>query len=357
MLWTFLRRVDRSRIDPVVVFNDEGPFVAEVAGLGIPTEVIVPGRIRHVVREARATARLARSFRREDPDLIVSWFTKAQLYAAPAAVLARMRERVVWFQHTLPGGTRLDRPATLLPAKAVIATSQAGARAQQRIRPARPTRVVLPGIEQLTPRPAAELEARRAELGIPAARRLVGVVGRLQQWKQQHLAIDAVGRLAAEGRDVHGLIVGGDAHGVAPEYGPDLKRLVADRGLAERITFTGHVDDARPYMQLLEVLLNTSANEPFGIVLLEAMALGVPVVAFDADGGPREILDGGRFGLLARAGDGQDLARQVRRLLDDPSLHGRLVDEGRARVRERFGAERMVRALEATFEELTSARR
>ncbi|MFL5868076.1 MAG: glycosyltransferase family 4 protein, partial [Thermoleophilaceae bacterium] len=285
----------------------------------------------------------------------VNWFTKSQIYAAPAAMLAGMRERLVWFQHTLPGGTNLDRPATALPAKAVVATSEAGARAQERIRPRRPTRVVLPGIEPPGVTAPEELAALRARLGIPPERRVVGVVGRLQPWKQQHRAVEAVDRLRGEGQDVHGLLVGGNAYDVAPEYEPELKRLVADSGLQDAVTFTGHVDDAHPYMQLMDVLLNTSSNEPFGIVLLEAMALGVPAVAFDAEGGPPEILDHGRCGLLAHPDDPADLARQTARLLDDERLRTGLVQRARERFRERFTAERMVESLELLLLDLARA--
>jgi glycosyltransferase involved in cell wall biosynthesis len=356
MLWTFLRLADRDRIEPMVVFNNEGSFPREVAASGIPTEVIVPGRLRDLPREAVAVSRLRTTFRREAPDLIVSWFTKAHLYAAPAAVLAGMRDRLVWFQHTLPGGTNLDRPATALPAKAIIATSEAGARAQRRIRPTRSTRVVLPGIEEPAATPPGELQALRGGLGIPPGRRIVGVVGRLQPWKQQHLAIEAVGRLRADGHDVHGLLVGGDAYDVAPEYEPSLKRLVVEKGLEEAITFAGHVDNAHPHMQLMDVVMNTSSNEPFGMVLLEAMALGLPVVAFDSDGGPREILENGRCGLLARSDDAGDLAAQTARLLGDDSLRLQMVGRGRDRFTERFTAEHMVRSLETTLVELAGSR-
>ena len=183
----------------------------------------------------------------------------------------------------------------------------------------------------------------------------MGVVGRLQPWKQQHRAVEAVDRLRGEGQDVHGLLVGGNAYDVAPEYEPELKRLVADSGLQDAVTFTGHVDDAHPYMQLMDVLLNTSSNEPFGMVLLEAMALGVPVVAFDAEGGPPEILDHGRCGLLARPDDPADLARQTARLLDDERLRTGLVQRARERFRERFTAERMVESLELLLLDLARA--
>jgi glycosyltransferase involved in cell wall biosynthesis len=346
MLWTFLRRVDRSRIEPVVIFNTPGALMDEVAGLGISVDLIEHGRLRQPIKQSHAILRLRRAFARERPDLIVSWFTKAQLYASPAAVLAGMRRRNVWFQHTLPGGTDLDPAATALPARAIGATSEAGARAQERIRPRRPTFVVTPGIDEPSVAPTGELEALRRELGLPEGRPVVGIVGRMQPWKQHDLLVRAIARLREGGREVHGLVVGGTAYDRDPEYYPSVRRLVGELGLEDAVTFTGQVADAHPYMQLMDVLVNASVNEPFGIVLLEAMALRVPAVALDADGGPPEILDGGRAGLLARPGDADDLAAQILRLVDDGELRERVVTEGRRRFEELYTSARMTEELE-----------
>ena len=346
-LWTFLRHVDRSRIEPHVVFNNPGAFVDEVAGLGIPVEVIETGEFVQPHRGAAAVWRLRDAFRRERPDLILSWFTKAQLYAAPAAVLAGMRDRLAWFQHTLPGGTRMDRLATALPARAVGASSEAGAREQAAIWPRRPTFVALPGIDEPRAAPPDELEALRASLGLPAGRAVVGIVGRMQPWKQQHLVVEAVAALRAAGRDVHGLVVGGVAYDRDPDYYPSVRRRVAELGVEDAITFTDQVPDAHPYVQLMDVLVNASVNEPFGIVVLEAMALGVPAVAFDAAGGPPEIIEHGTTGLLARPGGADDLTVQIARILDDEGLRAELVEGGRRRFQERFTAMRMATALEA----------
>jgi glycosyltransferase involved in cell wall biosynthesis len=345
-LLTFLRHVDRSRVEPVVIFNNPGTLVGEVASLGLPVEVIETGSFGQPWRGARAVRELRRAFLRERPGLIMGWFTKAQLYAAPAAATAGMRDRVAWFQHTLPGGTRMDPFATALPTRAVGASSAAGARAQGRMRPRRPTFVVLPGIDEPPVAPPAELAGLRESLGLPEGRAVVGIVGRMQPWKQQHLVVEAVAGLRAAGRGVHGLIVGGVAYDRDPDYYPSVRRRVTELGVDDAITFTDQVPDARPYIQLMDVLVNASVNEPFGIVLLEALALRVPVVAFDADGGPREVVEHGRTGLLARPGGAEDLTAQVGRLLADEDLRAALAERGRARFEERFTAERMARALE-----------
>src|SRR4051812_17207273 len=110
MLMTFLRHVDRSRVAPAVVFFAPGPFEREVAALGVPTLVIVPGRFREVARETAAVIRLARVLRRARPDLVLAWLTRDQVYVGCAALLAGLADRVAWWQHLLPSDA-LDRVA------------------------------------------------------------------------------------------------------------------------------------------------------------------------------------------------------------------------------------------------------
>jgi glycosyltransferase involved in cell wall biosynthesis len=125
----------------------------------------------------------------------------------------------------------------------------------------------------------ARIELRN-RLGIPAGRVVIGIVGRLQPWKGQHRFLRAVAALRARGHNIHGLVVGGNAYGLSPGYQEWLHKFAHDLRIENDVTFTGHVSDAGPYLQLMDVSVNASIGEPFGIVLLEAMALSVPVVAF-----------------------------------------------------------------------------
>jgi glycosyltransferase involved in cell wall biosynthesis len=194
-------------------------------------------------------------------------------------------------------------------------------------------------------RSPAQVAALRASLGLPAEALVLGVVGRLQPWKRQDLVVEAIAELRRRGRPVHGLVVGGDAYRLSPGYADSLPRLAAKLGVAGHITFTGQVDEAGPYMELMDVVVNPSKCEPFGIVLVEAMSLGKPVVAF-ASAGPLEIVQPGLSGLLVQEGDGTSgLVSAVDRLLDDPELCRRLGLGARRRFAERFTARRMTEKL------------
>jgi glycosyltransferase involved in cell wall biosynthesis len=351
MLLILLRHVDRRRVEPFVVFFADGPLRKEVAELGIDTAVVRTGRLRQVWRVPIAIVELALLLRRERPDILLSWMAKSQLYGAPAGLLAGLAGRTVWWQHGISHGNWMDRLATVLPARAVACSSRAAADAQARLRPRRRTFVVHPGIE-LPPRMDGRASHGRADLGVPPGRLVIGIVGRLQPDKRQDSVITAIRTLRDRGHDVHGLVVGGNAWNLAPRYEPRLRRLVTELELDKVVTFTGQVPDAKPLIALMDVLVNASITEGCPLVLLEAMALGVPVVAPADSGGPAEVIESSRSGSLSVTGDPADLADALEGLLVDGELRRRLGEGGRLRFGEHFTAARMAYAFERSFEEL-----
>ena len=338
MLWQLLAHRDPSRFEPTVIFLGPGPFETEVAELGISTHVFPAGRLRGVRQTARTIGGIAALLRRAQPDLVLNWSAKSQLYGSMAAVAAGMRRRVIWWQHQIPNGHWMDRLATLLPARSIGCSSRACQLGQSRLLPRRPSFVVHPGIELSGSHPGDE--GLRGELGIPSGDLVAGIVGRLQPWKGQDRFLAALADLRRRGIDVHGLIVGGDAYDLSPRYASGLRQMVADLGLVDHVTFTGQVADAAPYLALMDVAVNASVGEPFGIVLLEAMAAGVPVVAV-GEGGPVDIVEPGVTGLLAQDGEPATLADAMAELLRHPARREEMAAQARAACERSFTARRM----------------
>jgi glycosyltransferase involved in cell wall biosynthesis len=329
-----------------IVFFEPGPWPDALRRSGLHVEVLSVGRLRQGGRLLATIVRLARILRRRQPDLILNWMTKTHLYGAPAAILARMSDRVLWWQHGIPG-TRdwLDRSASLLPALAVGCSSQTSAQAQARLFPHRRTFVVNPGARV----PSAENAL--APLQLPEGPPVVGLVGRLQPWKGQDRLLRAQAILRARGHETHTLIVGGDAYGLSSEYADSLPRLIASLGLSAAVTMTGQVADAGPYIARMDILVNASDPEPFGIVLIEAMARGVAVVAVDS-GGPQEFITDHQTGLLARSGDPEALADALEPLLGSSSLRQSIGEAGRARFMAEYTEAAMCRRLYRELEGL-----
>jgi glycosyltransferase involved in cell wall biosynthesis len=340
MLHTVLEGADASGHELELVFFDEGPWPAELRAAGLRVEIIEAGRVRELHRVLATVIRLARLLRARKPDVILNWATKTQLYGSPAAALVGMTDRVVWWQHAIASRHWLDVSANLLPARAVACYSSAAARAQARLWPHRHTIVIPAG--------AAPLSATSVSkpLELPGDVPVIGIVGRLQAWKGQDRLLRAQAILRDRGHRVHLVIVGGDSYGLSPEYAASLPRLITHLGLEGMVTLTGEVADAMPYIEQLDILVNASDPEPFGIVLLEGMAAGVPVLAVNS-GGPPDIIQQGHTGILARSGDPEDLATALEPLVSSEQLRRELGRAGRERflseytdvaVRRRFFA-------------------
>jgi glycosyltransferase involved in cell wall biosynthesis len=340
-LWDVLRHLDRSRCAPSVVFLKDGPFVQEVAGLGIPTTVIQVGRYRNVLHNIASIARLARFLRRERPDLVVNWTAEGQLFAGTAAAFVGMRRRVVWWNHAYEW---LNPIVMRIPAVAIGCSSHAMMRGT-RPRRRRQCFVVWPGVEEPSQRDPAEIARLRESLAIAADAAVLGLVGRMHPQKAQDRFVEALALLRSDGHDVHGLIVGGTSHGIAPEYARLVERRVRELGLESVVTFTGQISNVDPYLDLMNVFVNARANEPFGIAIIEAMAHGVPVVAVRGEG-PSEIIAAGRSGILADSNDPRALADAIEPLLVSGELRQHLAEGARERFRKHFTCERMARELE-----------
>jgi len=292
-----------------LVFFEHGSWPVALAAAGYRVDVIEAGRLREAHRWAATVFRLARMARRRQPDLILNWAAKTQLYGSPAAALAGMSDRVVWWQQAIPPPRGwLDRCATLLPAAAIGCYSGASARAQALLSPARRTFVVNAGA------PVPVESSQPATLALPADVPIVGLVGRLQPWKGQDRLLRAQVLLRERGVHMHTVIVGGDAWGLSSEYAASLPGLVDELGLTGEVTLTGQVPDAGPYIEQMDILVNASDPEPFGIVLLEGMSRGVAVMAVDS-GGPAEFIENGRTGMLARSGEPRAMADALEPLL------------------------------------------
>jgi glycosyltransferase involved in cell wall biosynthesis len=147
-------------------------------------------------------------------------------------------------------------------------------------------------------------------------------------------------------------VVGGTLFGLEQDYEHELKQEGARLLPAGSVHFLGHRPDLPEILADVDVLVHCPLTpEPFGLVLLEAMAMQVPVVATHA-GGPKEIVNHGETGNLVPPGDTSALAAAILRLLENKSNRMTMGGAARRRVHERFSAESMVRQLERYFEQV-----
>jgi glycosyltransferase involved in cell wall biosynthesis len=214
--------------------------------------------------------------------------------------------------------------------------------------------VVHPGLEP-SEFADAPRSAFRHELGLADGEPLVGMLGRLDTWKGHGTFLDAARRIRAERPDARFVMVGGALQRDALPSVARYERSVLDKrsalGLEAEVRVVDHREDVPSVLAGLDVLVFASVDEPFGMVVIEALAAGTPVVASDS-GGPAEILEDGKTGLLFPTGDAQALASRVLRLLDDRPLGRALAAAGRERVGEAFHRDRYARDVERVYARL-----
>jgi glycosyltransferase involved in cell wall biosynthesis len=129
-----------------------------------------------------------------------------------------------------------------------------------------------------------------------------------------------------------------------------LEKLVSELGIASHVFFTGYMENPFQYMKKSDIFVLSSLYEPFGLVLVEAMVCGTPVISTDCPSGPGEIIEHGVNGLLVPPNDPQALADAMKKVLTSPLLRRKLSSGGRKRALD-FSVEKMTAEYERIFDE------
>ncbi|MBO0881319.1 MAG: glycosyltransferase family 4 protein, partial [Mycobacterium sp.] len=302
-----------------------------------------------VVAAAGFTLRLAALLRALDVDVVHTNSLKADLLGGIAARLAG--KPLVWYVHDRITADYLPSPlasglrwtARHLPHQ-VLANSQATLNTLLPL-PAGRYAVAYPGLE-----PAAFTGS-----GPLRERWVIGMIGRISPTKGQDVFLRAAARLLTTHPGVRFVVVGAALFNEA-EYERQVRALACSLGLEGQVRFTGQLSDPAAEMRRFDVLVHASpVPEPFGQVITEAMAAGVPVIA-TAGGGATEIVRGDcDLGRLVPPGDDAALAGAMRDLLDNPGEAGQMAERARVAVADRFGIDRTAEAVTAAW--LRAARR
>jgi glycosyltransferase involved in cell wall biosynthesis len=346
LLLALAAHADPGRLMITFACLADGPFTDELAATGARIQRLRAGRLRNPLEWARAVRGLTALARAHDA--VLSWQVKGHYYGTPAA--RRARRPVAWWDHGIRparGEPRFVIDALLPRAVRADLVVCSSASAAMRHRPAR---VIHPGAD-LEVFAAPDRSRARAALGIGDDDVAIGIVGRLQPWKGQHVLLEAAPAILAVEPRARFLVIGGTPGGFSAGYPAALERQVAALAIAERVSFLGQRDDVAALLPGLDVFVHASRDEPFGIVIVEAMAAGVPVVATDAGGVPEIVVDG-EHGLLVPPEDAPALAEAVAATLADPGAARTRVDAARARAFDRFGWARYVREVSELVEEM-----
>lgn len=348
-LHLLLAGIGAHGISASVVFEAGGELVEHARRHGHAATILDEVAGDRSAKFDHLVAPLARLISASSPGVTVFWSPRAQVYGAAAHRDAGQPGRTAWVQHVMPSRYWLHQAASAAPSDQVICVSRGVQASQVQLYPASRTTVVHPGVS-VPGRMVNRSVARRA-LGHDGSTPLIGVVGRLEPWKGQDIAVRMLAELPARACAL--VLIGERRSATWPQFGAQVETLVYGLGLSAAVIFAGHIRDVPAYLPALDVLVCASREEGFGLAVAEAMAVGVPVVA-TCCGGPEDLIEDGVTGLLAPREDPAALAGQVRRLLADPALAARLVARAGILYRRQFTATAAVARFATVIRELAS---
>ncbi|MGQ9703612.1 MAG: glycosyltransferase [Actinomycetota bacterium] len=368
VLLDFLRHLDRKRFETGLAVPFRGPLVEEAEALGVRIHLGFPSsRLLEVRRKslgsdplamlaypvdlAATVTRLALLVRRESYHLVLTNSAKADIYGSLAGWLAG--RPVAWRFHDLaePGifsgfNLWMLRTSATLFARRILAISGAVRKALLDLGvPGEKVKVVYNGVKVREADPEMRLRARK-EWGLYPEQPAVGLVGRMVEWKGPDVFLRAAARVAESFPEARFFLVGAPIFG-REEYLGELRNLAHYLGLEGKVVFTGFLREPLRAMAALDCLVHASVEpEPLGMVLLEAMSLGLPVVA-TLGGGVPEVVEEGRTGILVPPGDAEAMARAISWIISHPEKGREMGDMGRRRVAEFFDLRARCREMES----------
>lgn len=319
---------------PILVLNEARGTLLDSVPEGVPVRSLGTPKF------AAATRALARLIRDERPDLIISQRSCLNAIAVLALLLSRHQAKLVLAEHTLLSEwLKNDRMPKRLIDHLIYRSSPLLYRAADAV--VGISQGVLNELEDLLRLPSRRLKL----LYNPIIPENVGSLSNAPldlPWEPDHKpVIIGIGRLSPEkGFD---MLLEAFAHvlrqrparlvlvGTGPERA-DLQAKAEAQGVADVVHFVGYQENVYPWLRRAKVLALSSVLESFPTVLVEAMAVGTPVVAFDCPKGPGEIIMHEENGLLIPPRDSKALAEGILRILGDPELAVRLCEGGARRA-------------------------
>jgi glycosyltransferase involved in cell wall biosynthesis len=350
-----LTRLDRGRFLPAVcALKKHGDLVGTVQDLGVPVH---DGGLGHTLAGAggvRVVWRLARLLRAERVDLAHAYLFHPNVVTPVAARLAGTRAVVVSKRSLdrYPGrGERLAVRLGNRLASRVLVNAEAIGRfvAGEEGCPTAKMVLVPNGVSDETLGFTGDRLAMRRQLGLLPDAPVAIALSRLA-WKKgvRHL-VEATPRLLEAVPNAYVLIAGdGDLR-------DELATQARTLGVAERVRFLGTRRDALDLLHAADVFVMPSVVEGMSNALLEAMAVGLPVVATEVGGMPEVVVDG-ETGLLVPPADPERLSAALAKLLLAPELGREMGSAGRRRIEQRYRVEQMVRGVERLYDELLVGR-
>jgi len=333
--------VAENECEIFVAARAHAEWVARISFL--PAENVIRVALKNSL-DVFSARRLAKFIREKNIEIVHAHLARDYPIAAFAARAACVK--LVLTRHLLFPLSRLHRFVLPNGATTFIAVSNGVRRSllAQNLLPPERVRLIYNGVkvsqfDKSEENSGEKIAALRQRLNLPENSTLVGVVGEIAAHKGQTDFVRGAPEILKRFPDARFLIVGRD-NSAGEKHRAELERLIGGLNMQDKINLVGWTDDVASIYGALDVFVSASRVEPFGLVIVEAMAAGCAVVATETDGA-REILEDGKTGRLAPRENPRALAAAVVEILTDENLRQNLGAKARRAAFERFGVERM----------------
>ena len=333
------------------------PSLAELGDAGRSTAVAALGLARAAVPALAYVRRFRRALAAHRPDVVHSHGIKMHVLAA----LGSGGAPVIWHLHDYVGARRLS--SRLLGrlgdrvARAIAVSRSVADDARETLGLQVPIDVIYNAVDTDRFRPdgpVADLDDLAGLPAAPAGTCRVGLPATFARWKGHEAFFKALGTMSGPWR---AYVIGGPVYATGTSQWTDaeLRQVAAAAGLEGKVGFTGFVEDMPAIYRALDIVVHAStAPEPFGLVIPEALASGRALVSTTV-GGAAELYVPGEHGLAAAPRDASSLAASLTHLMADAGLRTRLGEAGRLHAVDRFGMGRFRRELDETFRRATAS--
>lgn len=347
-LLLLMQHLDSERFRSILACN-ESPLAEEAREAGIDVQIVPMPRLQDVSAVlgalVHASGTLAEIVREHDVAIVHSNTMRANVYALIAA--RRTGRPFVWHVHEIHERGWYVRLLCAL-ADRVIAVSQA---ASSPIHCGEKANVIHNGLVLEDFEPARDRNGLRSEFGLPLDVPVIGSIGRSGPSKRQDLFLRAAARVRQQHPDACYAVVGETVFPMGHDQLGKLRAQALELDLLDHVVFPSFRSNVADLLSTFNVVVHTAEAEPFGRILIEAMAMGQPVIAF-AEGGVPEIVVDGETGLLVEPGDIEGMADAVVALLHDPDRRREMGAAGRRRVEAHFDVRQTVRVVEAVYDDI-----
>ncbi|MBI5020641.1 MAG: glycosyltransferase family 4 protein [Ignavibacteriales bacterium] len=330
-IYYLAKNIDRSRFDPILLFNKNGPFVDKAKENGIES-VIIPFVVTHplallkpgnIIENIKASGKITRLLKQREVDVVQCSDVFSLLLLIPA--LIRFRLPVVYSVIVFYSTVRcwFFNILALLFVDRIVANSDSVKNhlLNKTVGLDEISEVAYNGVDTslFFIRSREEKNKIRTKLTLPLQKKIIGLVGRYEVWKGHLTFLDAAKRLLQKRDDLVFMIVGG---AITSEVAPEVERFksrvlrrIDDLNLRSFFVLYDHRDDIPEIMAALDVCVCPSDYEPYGLVVLEAYESGIPVVA-SRTVGALEVLRDNRGVFIAEPMDPDSFAYAISMALD-----------------------------------------